>query len=81
MSVFSVGQRVVVTATYRGAGCNHDMMGYYGHVAALPCDDDIYDDYIYVNLIGRTNGQPIHPHRVGRIDRFPLYEFELEHAD
>lgn len=78
VSVFEVGQRVVVAETYSGAGCNHDMKGYYGHVAALPCDGD---DYIYVTLAGRTNGEPIHPHRVGRLTRFPLYEFELEHAD
>lgn len=75
---FTVGDRIVVTEKYRGAGCNHDMRGYYGHVAALPCDDD---DCIYVNLIGRTNGEPIHPHRVGRIDRFPVYDGEIEHAD
>lgn len=75
---FAVGDRVVATENYRGAGGNHDMRGYYGHVAALPCDDD---DYIYVNLAGRTNGEPIHPHRAGRLYRFPFYEFELEHAD
>ena len=75
---FAVGDRVVVTEKYRGAGCNHDMRGYYGHVVELPVDDD---DYIYADLIGRTNGEPIHPHRVGRVHRFPFYEFELEHVD
>ncbi len=75
---FAVGDRVVVTENYRGAGCNHDMIGYYGHVV---------DEYaatkgmVLVTLIGRTNGEPIHPHRVGSIDRFAFYGFELEHAD
>lgn len=76
---FNVGDRIVVTDKYRGAGCNHDMIGYYGHVAASPSETG--ESFYYVNLTGRTSGEPIHPHRVGRIERFPVYAFEIEHAD
>lgn len=78
-TLFAVGDRIVVTDKYRGAGCNHDMIGYYGHIVALPAE--VGETFYYAKLIGRTSGQPIHPHRVGKIDRFPLYAFEIEHAD
>jgi hypothetical protein len=44
-TVFKVGDRVVVTENYRGAGCNHGAIGYYGHVVSV--DPGAHDDDAY----------------------------------
>jgi hypothetical protein len=81
-TVFTIGDRIIVTNKYRGAGCNHDMIGYYGHIVRLPFEtDDDESPFLSVKLIGRINGQPIHPHRVGHINEFPVYAFEIQHID
>lgn len=79
VSVFEVGQRVVVAETYSGAGCNHDMRGCYGHIVAEPYSMHNQTPFFLVALTGHINGKPVHPDR--RADRFPLYKFEMEHAD
>lgn len=83
---FVVGDRVVVTENYRGAGCNREAVGYYGHVAARaigPAPVVNGKAMLLVSLKGRINGLPVLDHYLDHdgTDPFPLYEDELEHAD
>lgn len=81
---FAVGDRVVVTDKYRGAGCNHGAIGYYGHIVKLGCHDrDPLGPMAHVAFQGRING-PAEDYYLGFATAekpFPLYEFEIEHAD
>jgi hypothetical protein len=81
---FAVGDRVVVTEKFRGAGCNHGAIGYYGHIVALDRHDgDPFGPMAYVSIRGRINGLPIDDYFLscGDENPFPTYEFEIEHAD
>lgn len=81
---FAVGDRVVVTEKYRGAGCNHGAIGYYGHVTKLTrTPRDPLGTMVHVAFQGRIDG-PAEDYYLGFATAekpFPLYEFEIEHAD
>lgn len=82
---FAVGDRVVVSERYRGAGCNHGAIGFYGHVAAIEPSGDSYGPWFKVAFRGHISG----PSAVGYSyymasgddNPFPCYAFELDHAD
>lgn len=80
---FAVGDRVVVTEKYRGAGCNHGAIGYYGHVIRLSrAERDPLGPMVHVAIQGRING-PAEDYYLSfgtPTNGFPLYEFEIEHA-
>lgn len=82
---FTVGDRVVVSERYRGAGCNHGAIGYYGHVAAIEESGDFYGPWIKVAFRGHINGpaaKGYDRYMQNNDDRpFPCYAFELDHAD
>jgi hypothetical protein len=72
----------VVTEKYRGAGCNHGAIGYYGHVTELARDGT--RPMAHVAFQGRVSGLPAEDYYLGFATAekpFPLYEFEIEHAD
>jgi hypothetical protein len=79
---FVVGDRVVVTEKYRGAGCNHGAIGYYGHVIKLShTPRDPLGPMVHVALKGRINGLPVDDYYLSfgtPTNGFPLYEFEIE---
>lgn len=79
---YAVGDRVVVTENYRGAGCNHGAIGYYGHVTKIERGGT--GRMVYVAFLGRVDGLPAEDYYLGFATAekpFPLYEFEIEHAD
>lgn len=81
---FAVGDRVVVNERYRGAGCNHGAIGYYGHVVGLDPQGDGFQPVIQVAFRGHINGlTPANDYYIQFDDTrpFPLYPFELDHAD
>jgi hypothetical protein len=81
---FAVGDRVVVTEKYRGAGCNHGAIGYYGHIVKLDRHArDPLGPMAYVSFRGRINDLPADDYYLnfGDTNPFPTYEFEIEHAD
>lgn len=82
---FSVGQRVVVNERYRGAGCNHGAIGFYGHVVDVEPSGDAYGPWIRVAFLGHIDGPSAagygHYMTYGKDHPFPCYGFELDHAD
>lgn len=82
---FAEGDRVVVSERYRGAGCNHGAIGYYGHVIRIDPKEpgDPFGPCINVAFRGRVNNLPTEEWYLSHDERnpFPLYEFELDHAD
>ena len=82
---FAVGDHVVVSERYRGAGCNHGAIGYYGHIVRLgQHDHDPSGPMAHVAFQGRVNGLPADDYYLSFATAekpFPLYEFEIEHAD
>lgn len=85
-TTFAVGDRVVVSERYRGAGCNHGAIGFYGHVVSV--DDEskgFWDRYVRVAFRGHIDGPTAKGyawHMQHGDDRgFPCYPFELDHAD
>jgi len=84
MGWYAVGDRVVVTEKYRGAGGNHGAIGYYGHVIRItrPFPGESRPT-VHVAFQGRVNG-PVDDYYLSfrtPTNGFPLYEFEIEHAD
>lgn len=83
---FAIGERVVVSERYRGAGCNHGAVGFYGHVVTLPDETKGFSDrYFGVAFRGHINGPSATGYgfymRYGDDLPFPCYAFELDHAD
>jgi hypothetical protein len=86
---FALGDRVVVSERYRGAGCNHGAIGYFGHVVAV---DTTYNDagepretcirVAFRGHIAGTGANDDYYLAFARDDYgFPCYPFELDHAD
>lgn len=89
-TTFAIGDRVVVSEHYRGAGCNHGARGYYGHIVSIDAgahDDDAYTQKgacIRIAFRGHINGAgPNDDYYLQFNDRrpFPCYWGEIEHAD
>lgn len=83
---FAVGDRVVVNERYRGAGCNHGAIGFYGHVAAIKFfPATAYGPWIQVAFGGHIDGSAVQGYewhlQHGDQHPFPCYAFELDHAD
>lgn len=82
---FVKGDRVVVTERYRGAGCNHGAIGYYGHVAKVEPSGTREESWIMVAFRGHIDGPSVEGYewyiRYGDDHPFPCYAFELDHAD
>lgn len=88
MSDFAVGDRVVVSERYRGAGCNHGAIGFYGHVVSVDAENSApsrWDRYVRVKFQGHINGSTAEgfDHYMSKCGKrgFPCYGFELDHAD
>lgn len=82
---FVRGDRVVVNERYRGAGCNHGAIGFYGHVVAIEPSGDPEGPWIRVAFRGHIDGSTVKGYdwhmRYGDAHPFPCYAFELDHAD
>lgn len=85
MTDFAVGDRVVVNERYRGAGCNHGAIGFYGHVAAIEPSNDRWGPWVKVSFLGHISGPSVaeYSYYIAHGDNkpFPCYAFELDHAD